>query len=80
MLSLSGAGTMIHSPLSGPVLARELFPAPSGGTAESQPTLRAVTRGAAPDGTLLVNIWFHSGWQLPGGAAGPLRRGRCAGT
>jgi SnoaL-like domain len=71
MLGLFSEAAVVHSPLYGPVPAREFFPLLFGDTAESQLTLRGVTDGTAADGTPLVSIWFHFDWQLPGGRRVP---------
>ena len=77
ILSLFGAGAVVHSPLYGPVPACEFFPALFGDTAESRLTLRGVTQGTAADGTPLVSIWFHFDWQLPGGQRAPSTWSMC---
>jgi SnoaL-like protein len=71
MLGLFSETAVVHSPLYGPVPAREFFPLLFGDTAESRLTLRGVTDGTAADGTPLVSIWFHFDWQLPGGRRVP---------
>jgi SnoaL-like domain len=71
MPGLFSETAVVHSPLYGPVPAREFFPLLFGDTAESRLTLRGVTDGTAADGTPLVSIWFHFDWQLPGGRRVP---------
>lgn len=67
MLSLFSDDALVHSPLYGPMPARDFYPALFGDTAESRLTLRAVTEGTAADGTPVAGIWFEFDWRLAGG-------------
>ena len=71
MLGLFSDGALVHSPLYGPALARDFFPALFGDTAQARLTLRGVTQGATPEGTPLVSIWFRFDWRLPSGQQAP---------
>jgi hypothetical protein len=71
VLELFEPDGVVCSPLYGPVLASDFYPALFADSSRSVLTLRGVTTGSSPDGTPLVNIWFHFDWRLRSGQPAP---------
>jgi hypothetical protein len=67
LLARFTAGSVVHSPLYGPMPAGDFYPVLLADTAGSQLTLRGVMDGAAATGAPLVTIWLTFGWRLAGG-------------
>ncbi|WP_419703451.1 nuclear transport factor 2 family protein [Promicromonospora sp. NFX87] len=69
--SLFAADGVVHSPLYGPQLAQDFYPALFADTSQANLTLRSVMSGRDQDGRATVSFWFHFDWRLPSGAAAP---------
>jgi hypothetical protein len=67
MLRLFSDGAVVHSPLYGPMPARDFYAVLFADTGASQLTLHGVMQGTALTGVPLVSIWFDFGWRLAGG-------------
>ena len=62
---------IVHSPLYGPLPARDFYPALFADTSQANLTLRSVMSGHDQTGRTTVSFWFHFDWRLPSGAAAP---------
>lgn len=71
ILSLFADGATVHSPLYGPMLATEFYPALFADTTESRLTLKSVMQGVDDVGKTTVSFWFHFDWRLPSGTVAP---------
>ena len=62
---------VVHSPLYGPRLAKDFYPALFADTSQANLTLKSVMTGTDAAGATTVSFWFHFDWRLPSGAAAP---------
>jgi hypothetical protein len=70
-ISLFAADGVVHSPLYGPVPAKEFYPALFADTSEASLTLKSVMTGVDQSNLDTVSFWFHFNWRLRSGAAAP---------
>lgn len=70
-VSLFTEDAVVHSPLYGPQLAKDFYPALFADTSQANLALKSVMTGADTSGARTVSFWFHFDWRLPSGAAAP---------
>jgi hypothetical protein len=70
-VSLFAADGVVHSPLYGPRLAKDFYPALFADTSQAHLTLKSMMSGEDQDGQMTVSFWFHFDWRLPSGVAAP---------
>ncbi|MFJ1959064.1 nuclear transport factor 2 family protein [Streptomyces microflavus] len=71
VLKLFAPSAMVHSPLYGPKLATDFYPALFADTSSSRLTLLGVMEGNTKQGAGLISFWFHFDWKLPSGESAP---------
>lgn len=62
---------VVHSPLYGPLPARDFYPRLFADTSQATLTLTSAMSGTDTSGRTTVSFWFHFDWRLPSGAAAP---------
>lgn len=70
VLALFAEDAVVHSPLYGPMLATDFYPALFADTAESRLHLKCVLNGEM-DGSTVVAFWFDFDWILADGTPAP---------
>jgi hypothetical protein len=70
-VSLFAEDAVVHSPLYGPQLAKDFYPALFADTSQAKLDLKSVMTGTDTSGATTVSFWFHFDWRLPSGAAAP---------
>jgi hypothetical protein len=62
---------VVHSPLYGPQLAKDFYPALFADTSQANLTLKSVMTGTDAARATTVSFWFYFHWRLPSGTAAP---------
>lgn len=67
ILGLFRADGIVHSPLYGPIPAKDFYTALFRDTGRAKIGLKGVTEGKRLNGDPLITIWFQFDWTLPSG-------------